>query len=672
MVENTFNKIPFLRLTVALASGIFLASVFNFNTTLSIFCAVGIILCLLIIQKRYNHYLSPVFGVLTFILFALIGSISYTEYNKTKPSSATGTMIATVLEAPQEKPNSYKSLLLLHTIHSSGATARTNEKILVYFGKSNEILQLKSGSQIIFDHLPELIENNGNPHEFDYKNYLARKHIYRQVYLNADDWKLIGYKNNTPQTLAETARDKMLKIYREQKIGERETEILSALTLGYKRELDRETKRVFSSAGAMHVLAVSGLHVGILFFTFSFIFGFLKKRKTGKLIYVLILISLLWSYAFVTGLSPSVMRACTMFSLIVIAVNINRRANIYNTLAASACLLLLINPNNLFEVGFQLSYMAVFGIVYLQPRLAALWPVKNKIALFFWNLITVSIAAQIATFPLSAYYFNQFPTYFLLSNILVIPAATILIPLGIGLLIFSSVPLVAQVISSIVNSIIKVVYFSLSTFESLPFSTQDIFLQKHELLFVLAILFSVFLFLKYKSAIAIKSSLLFALLLTISILLSGYKQFRQHEIIVLNSREPVVCFISAKKMYIVSSAQLSPDDYLYTTIQDIKTGQRIKNAIFLNTSETYLDKYILLDKNRVVFEGKKVVFENNRLAIAEEFSSDILNSVETELQNNQSNTGNCVYIQYYPTRNLAINSEQQHILSEQGAFIANW
>ncbi|MDX8340920.1 ComEC/Rec2 family competence protein [Draconibacterium sp. IB214405] len=671
-MENTFNKIPFLRLTVALASGIFLASLFKFDSTLCFFGIVGIIVCLLIIQKWYNFFLSPIFGLLTFVLFVLFGSVIFTEYNKTTIVETQGTLIGTVLETPQEKPNSYKSLIQLHSCYSSDTLERTHENILVYFEKSIEAKQLKLGSQIIFDTSPEYIENNGNPYEFDYKKYLARQHIYRQVYLSSESWEPTTYKYNNLKIRAETIRDKLLIIYRAQEIGERETEILSALTLGYKRELDRETKRIFSSAGAMHILAVSGLHVGILFFAFSFIFGFLKKRKAGKLIYHLILIALLWSYAFITGLSPSVMRACTMFSLITIANNIHRRANIYNTLAASAFLLLLINPNNLFEVGFQLSYMAVFGIVYLQPRLAAIWPVKNKIALFFWNLITVSVAAQIATFPLSAYYFNQFPTYFLLSNIVVIPAAMVLIPLGIGLLAFSSVPLLAEGISFLVKWIIKTVYFTLSSIESFPYSTPDVMLRRPELLFVLAILFSVFLFIKNKNVLYIKSSLLFVFLLTLSILFSGYKQFNQHEIIVLNSKEPVVCFISAKNLYVVSALPLSPDDYIYSSIQDIKIGQRIKNVRFLNMNESFHDNYILLDQQRVIFEGKKVLIEDDKSTPNEQNSGDIYIAGTNGFKPVLPKTDSCYIVQYYPGKNTFANPDQIHILSAQGAFVSSW
>ncbi|WP_319502099.1 ComEC/Rec2 family competence protein [uncultured Draconibacterium sp.] len=670
-MENTFKNIPFLRITVAFATGIFLASIFTITSTILIYPAVGLCAFSILIHKRYKFYLSPVFGGMTFILLVLFGAITYQQYNHLPPPETKGLMAATVLETPQEKTSTYKSLLLLHSVKSGDTLIGTREKVLVYFEKAEDIKQLKPGSQIIFEQSPEPIENRGNPYEFDYKKYLEKKHIFRQVYLQTGNWHLTGYGNYTPLLRAETIRDKLLKIYRDQEIGAQETEILSALTLGYKRELDRETKRVFSSAGAMHVLAVSGLHVGIIFFAFSFCFGFLQKRRIGKFIYVVLSISFLWGYALITGLSPSVLRACTMFSLIIIAGNINRRANIYNTLAASAFLLLLVNPNNLFEVGFQLSYMAVFGIVFLQPRIAGLWTIKNKVGLFFWNLISVSIAAQIATFPLSAYYFNQFPTYFLLSNIVVIPAAMLLIPLGLGLLAFSKIPLLSTSIAFVVKWIIKGVYFLLSSIESFPHSTPDVVLHVPELLFVLVMLFSIFLFLNSHRAVFLKSALSFAVVLAAFILFSAYKQINRREIIVLNSQEQVTCFIYANKMYVISADTLSVDDYNYSSVQDIKRQKRITNTIFLTSESTFNDALLFLDKGLVVFEGKKVLMEQQSKPATNTVSPDIIISSKTAYTF-ETISEDCCVIRYYRDRKNSSSETKHHILSAQGAFTTTW
>ena len=177
----------------------------------------------------------------------------------------------------------------------------------------------------------------------------------------------------------------------------------------------------------MHVLAVSGLHVGIIFFILNFLLTPLNRNKRLLKIKLFLLVGALWFYAFLTGLSPSVMRSCTMFSFIVVGENLNKRTNIYNTLAASAFLLMLINPLIIFGAGFQLSYIAVISIVFFQPRLAALVAVKNRILKYVWDLFTVSVAVQIGTAPISIFYFHQFPVYFWLSNFIVIPGAALIL-----------------------------------------------------------------------------------------------------------------------------------------------------------------------------------------------------------------------------------------------------
>lgn len=671
-MENTFNNIPFLRITVAFATGIYLASVCAIPSGGLMYAALLLSGCLVIIHKQFSYNLSPLFGTATFALLLLIGAITYTQHNQVASNKTKGLMAATVLETPQERERSYRSLLLLHSIKTDDSIIGTREKIQVYFEKSENIKQLKPGSQIIFDQQPQQIENRGNPYEFNYKKYLINKHIFRQVYLSKQNWRLTGLKKNSVLVWAESIRDKLLKIYRDQKIGEQETNILSALTLGYKRELKRETKQVFSSAGAMHVLAVSGLHVGILFFTFTYCFGFLQKRKTGRFIYVVLAIGFLWCYALITGFSPSVLRACTMFSLIIIASNINRRANIYNTLAASACLLLVVNPNNLFEVGFQLSYMAVFGIVFLQPRIAGFWKIENKVGLFFWNLITVSVAAQIATFPLSAYYFHQFPTYFLLSNIVVIPAAMLLIPLGLGLLIFSPIPGVATVISFLLKWIIKIVYFVLSTIESLPISTPGVVIHQTELFVILAILFSIFLFINNPRAIFVKSALLLGVLFLVMVFFSEYKQINKREIIVLNDEQPIVCFIKARKMYIVSRDTLLADDYSYSAVQNIKSQKRLTDAIFLNSRSAFRDKFLFLENGLAVFEGKKVLLESRKYSTAKKIIPNYIVCKTPVNSTKEPVCNDCLHISYYPQRRKTAALNNQHILSVQGAFIASW
>ena len=305
------------------------------------------------------------------------------------------------------------------------------KKCLFIFQSKANAASLEPGDIIIFNASPQLITNYGNPFEFDYKKYLQRKNIYRQVYLSSQNWKKTNLKSSF--SLKMTCRknqNETVGYLQKQNLGKNEMDILSALTLGYKAELDPQTKQTFSSAGAMHVLAVSGLHVGIIFWVLTSLFSFLKKYKTGKIIFVTDNCCLSLGLCIFNRIITFCFAGCNYVFFFGDWHKHEPQVNIYNSLAGSAFFLLLINPNNLFEVGFQLSYSAVFGIVFLQPKFEKLVIIKYKIPRFFWQLLTVSVAAQIATFPFTIYYFNQFPTYFWISNLFVIPVVMVLIPLG--------------------------------------------------------------------------------------------------------------------------------------------------------------------------------------------------------------------------------------------------
>jgi competence protein ComEC len=256
-----------------------------------------------------------------------------------------------------------------------------------------------------------------------------------------------------------------------------ELAIASALILGFKDYLNEPLKKSYASAGAMHVLAVSGLHVGIIYILLKSLFFFLRKSKKGKYLEALLSFLALWGYAILTGLSPSVIRAATMFSFFVFGDVLDRKSNIYNVLAASAVLILIFNPFMIVEVGFQLSYLAVLGIVYVQPKLYKLVNTEitsikpiNWLIDKIWALTTVSIGAQLGTFPLALLYFHLFPTYFLFSNLVVIPAAIMIVYVGVAVLITSFIPFISKILASILSFIIYILNSAVSLIDQLPHS----------------------------------------------------------------------------------------------------------------------------------------------------------------------------------------------------------
>lgn len=672
---NTFQKIPFLRSTISLVTGVLIGSQTNISPTILILISFVLFVALFFLNQFYKFYFEKWFGLFIQILFISIGILVF-ELNNIKPAFfEKGMFVATVIEKPQEKQNSYKSILKVSGFKHKNILSKTNEKVLVYFEKEENARELNPGDQIIFSNSPQAIKNYGNPFEFDYKKYLANKKIYRQVYLNSVNWERVDLKPNFSITIyAEKIREKLLTVYRNQALGKNELEILSALTLGYKRELDPETKRVFSASGAMHVLAVSGLHVGIVFWIITLLFGFLRKRNFGRIFFVSISILALWSYAFLTGLSPSVMRAATMFTIFVVGDNLKRKANTYNSLAASAMCLLLINPNNLFEVGFQLSYSAVFGIVFLQPKLSKVITVKNKFLMFFWSLLTVSISAQIATFPLTAFYFNQFPSYFWITNLFVIPAVMILIPLGLALLLFSNITIISTILSWGIKSIIKSGFIILTEIEQLPYSVHEISIQAVELLFLIGILLSLYLLIHKFNPQHLKAILTFALLFLTTALLINFKQTRSHEIIVYNSTQnTAIQLISGRKNYVISQYPVESDKNTINLINKTTLKLKLNSAHFLSNGETYIDDYLFIKNGIILFEGKRFTFQNSSLKLPKTISLNLIinpkkfDGLEKIISKNTTIVTNKKFVRI---ENSLLN--YVHQTSKHGAYREKW
>ncbi|PIF01965.1 MAG: hypothetical protein CR996_02045, partial [Draconibacterium sp.] len=567
------------------------------------------LILLVYINRHYSFGLQPAFGVLVTICFISTGIYLYADYNQKPAFYDGGTSVAVLLETPVENRNFHKAVARIDAVFRNDSIFTTNETILVYFSKSKPLPQMAAGEIIMFQAKPQPIQNFGNPYEFDYKKYLERKRIYRQIYLTENDWTLTNESRLNLAVWAERTREKLLTIYRQQPLDNQKREILSALTLGYKRNLNPETKRVFSSAGAMHVLAVSGLHVGIIFWVLTLLLNRFRKKKPEKLIFVAISLITLWGYAFITGLAPSVLRATTMFSIFIVAEIFRRKSNAFNSLAVSAFILLLINPNNLFETGFQLSYSAVFGILYLQPQMRKLFVVKNKIAIFLLDLITVSIAAQIATFPLTLFYFGQFPVYFLITNIIIIPTVTILIPMGILLLVLSHFPIIANIIALLLNKIIHYLFLILMQIEMLPNSVIESPISSIQFLFIAASLIAFFILLKTGKEKALEAMLFTILLIFVSFTIDNFSHRNKNELIVYNNQKnSTVQFIHGRESFVISEKPITSE---MPILQSINRTNKIRKLYspdyYLLSDQVNGDHFILHDKT-VVFKGKTIHF----------------------------------------------------------------
>lgn len=429
-----------IKLTICLVFGILIGYYFpiNWSLVLLLFFS-GVVLfgiCFLITVAKVKQ--SPFLGLLTYFLVVVIGILSvmfhthknqsqhYSHqlidktnekfqiriYKKLKPNSFYNKYLAKVTEANSQKVSG----LLLVNIDSTIQVA------------IDDVFCVVANAQEIKKPL--------NPHQFDFKSYMAKQQVYYQVFLSKSNVKLLA-SGSTIYGYAADIRKRIYNTLCTYSVSKENLSIINALLLGQRQDVSKDTYKGFAKSGAIHILAISGLHIGLLLLMLSFLFKPLSYFKFGKIITPIAIILLLWGYAFIAGMSASVVRAVTMFSLVTLAMYSNRITNTYNTLVISAFLLLLCNPYYVFDVGFQLSYVAVFSIVWIKPLFDKIWKPKSFFAKKFWDVFSVTLAAQLGIFPLSLFYFHQFPGLFFISNMVIIPLLGILLGLGIVTLVFA-------------------------------------------------------------------------------------------------------------------------------------------------------------------------------------------------------------------------------------------
>lgn len=389
----------------------------------------------LLILAFSGHFISKTQrGLLLFFTFLFLGLLLHLPETPQGfySESATGdTLIMELTSKPEAKPKSRAAEARVLGRISYGNTSQSEGLIQLYIEPNDAGTSLKKGSiisgRVRYDSIVHDTDTG-----FNAAVYFAQKDIYHRAYLSGKDWWKSGFRERRGRL--ERWRDHAKQTIKCWGMHPHSEQVMTALVLGDKRELDPILRQQYADAGVVHVLAVSGLHVGVIYLLVSLLLGFfipVRYAFTKSLIVILFL----WFYAFLTGLSPSVWRAATMFSLLTVGRNLGRITGIYHTIATSAILLLILEPRLLFQPGFQLSYAAVFGIVRYQPQIAGWWIPRHRWINSVWQLLTVSLAAQMITLPFTSYYFGQFPTYFLLANLLIIPLLSTIMIASISILV---------------------------------------------------------------------------------------------------------------------------------------------------------------------------------------------------------------------------------------------
>ncbi len=476
---NPWHQYSFVRIILFYLIGIYTCIWLKqpFSNSLVILLVIIVISSILAyFQKRFSFKFRAFYGIITSFIFIVLGfSICGMHMQKSSQLSCIGetnTYLLRITEPPSKTEKSIKIVGKLSQKSELKQSRPNKEKSILYLQKDSAGTNLKYGDLLLLECNLQLISSPQNPHEFNYKRYLKYKNIYTQAFVQSGGWVVVGQNKSNPIKLfALNIRDYLLSVLGGTNLTNKQQSVAKAILLGHDETLDPETRNEYASAGAMHVLCVSGLHVGIIYLAFNLLLGFLDKSRHARSVKAILLILLIWIYALITGLSPSVLRASIMLNFIILGGAINRKGNIYNTLAASAFLLLLFNPLMIMEVGFQLSYAAVIGIVSIYPLIKPHLYSKNKIIDKVFSVLIISFAAQVGTFPLAIFYFHQFPVYFLLTNLLVVSLAGLIINIGFIYFIVSGLPIVSEGVEFIFKLVLWIMNTYVSIIESLPGST---------------------------------------------------------------------------------------------------------------------------------------------------------------------------------------------------------
>ncbi len=495
---------------------------------------------------------------------------------------------------------------------------KTKGRAMISFKKEtqnpNKILQeLKYGDVLLIKGSPFLVIPPENPQEFNYKEYLTFQNIYHHHYVLPNTFSKINYSpQNSFVAYALYLRGLCSKLLNDLVNSPRESAIAVALVLGVKEQMDNEILEAYSGTGLMHVLAVSGMHVGMMLVPFAWFFGFLEKKGLkGKILYASLVLFFLWGYAIVTGFSASVLRAVVMFSLVALGKVFGKKGTMYNILACSAFMLLLYEPFLLWSVGFQLSYLAVLSIIVFQPVIKNWYEAPNKYVFYFWELTSVSLSAQLLTFPLGFYYFHQFPNYFLIANLLIIPISSIVLYLGVICILLGWIPYLGGILGSCLWFGIWLMNYVTLFLEKLPFAlTENVYWTSGQTFLMYGFVFCIFLFfIKRKINFFYYATFAFVFFVGIFLFRFFERQSQQFLTIYHTPKQSTLSVVEANKMLVLEHDTASKIIREFATKPALAYwGIREKENVFWK-KDVFLSKNFIYKKENsfsfIIFKNEK-------------------------------------------------------------------
>lgn len=482
-----WKKTPFIRLLLPLVAGIILqwyiqVSAVVILTALASFSISFLLFLLLPLALRFK--LQALQGFVIHLLLISFGLLVTWQKDVRHNNNWYGNyyrnssyLVVRINEPLVEKNKSFKADGYVESIIQNDTSVACKGKLLLYFSKDSFKHELKYGDRILIHKNLQEIKNSGNPGAFNYQRYAAFQQTFHNVFLKETDWEKIEGKSENTSWLRQfifNARDHVLSVLRKRvEAGKDELGIAEALLIGYTNDLDKDLVQAYSNTGVVHIIAISGMHLGLIYVLLVWLFARIPIINRSKLLQVVLILGCLWLFSLITGAAASVLRSAVMFTFIALGKSFFKQTSIYNSLAASAFVMLCYNPYFLWDVGFQLSYLAVVGIIAFQKPIYNCLYIKNKWINKVWKLMAISLAAQLLTFPICIYYFHQFPNLFLVTNIIAVPLSGFILYAEIALIALSWVPFVGVYLGKLVSGLVWLMNKIILWINELSFAVWD-------------------------------------------------------------------------------------------------------------------------------------------------------------------------------------------------------
>jgi competence protein ComEC len=595
-----------IKLATCLIVGIVVGYLFPMDLIVNLSFVFGLLFLLVVIYFIVKNQLKKTiwFGIVAAFTTIFIGILVVNLHNQKLyknhyTNKADIEKEATVLFRIREvlKPNAYYDKYIVDVLKIDDT--QVSGKLLLNVQKDSLKNSITVDDILLTKASIQNVNSSLNPYQFDYKAYLENRYVYHQIVTSRPYLMTVDITDHTFFGYADTFRRRINKQLKASNFKGDELAIINALLLGQRQDISPKIFNSYSQSGAIHILAVSGLHIGLILLILQRIFKPIEYIKHGRFIKTSIIVLLLWSFAIIAGLSPSVTRAVTMFSIVAIGMNLKRPTNIYNTLAISLFFLLLFKPLFLFEVGFQMSYLAVISIVTIQPILEKFWKPKNKILKFYWQVFNVTVTAQFGVVPISLLYFHQFPSLFFVTNLAIIPVLGVILGFGILVIFLALLKILPQWLATAYADIIHLMNQLVAwvshqeqfVFKDIPFSIWEVLAS-----YILIIAFVMIL--KKQTFSSVRFTLISVILFQLVLLFEKHQNQTDELVIFQKSRFSI---IGEKQNHILKiSHNLDSNSVLKeNTIKNYKIGNYIKNI----TTDSILSVYQMNNKTLLVIDS---------------------------------------------------------------------